>query len=164
MTPPPVAEPSDDSSADTWKVWEIRSRRQDSIMKATGEVSLEILRTVATTHIHLINRAEHDDPRSQLTTLRKHSKVTDQQRRLELATQYSSIQKKPKNQSVQAWLDEYSQITSQCVQDNMPEMTECNGPSPESHDQADSLVASFPSVPHLASATRGPCANTNIMG
>jgi hypothetical protein len=27
-----------------------------------------------------------------------------------------------------------------------------------------SLVASFPSVPHLASATRGPCANTNIMG
>jgi hypothetical protein len=41
---------------------------------------------------------------------------------------------------------------------------QCNGLSPESHDQADSLVASFPSVSHLASATRGPCANTNIMG
>jgi hypothetical protein len=86
-------------------------------MKAIGEVNLEILRTVATTHVHLINRAEHDDPRSQLTTLRKHFKVTDQQHRLELAAQYSSIQKKPRNQSVQAWLDEYSQITSQCVQE-----------------------------------------------
>ena len=56
--------------------------------------------------------------------LRKHFKVTDQQRRLELATQYSNIQKKPRNQNVQAWLDEYSQITSQCAQETMPEMTE----------------------------------------
>jgi hypothetical protein len=56
--------------------------------------------------------------------LRKDFRVTDQQRRLKLATQYSSVQKKPKNQSVQAWLDEYSQITPQCVQENMPEMTE----------------------------------------
>jgi hypothetical protein len=39
----------------------------------------------------------------------------------------------------------------------------CNGLSPESHDQAASLVSSFPTVPHLASATRGPCANTNII-
>jgi hypothetical protein len=31
----------------------------------------------------------------------------------------------------------------------------CNELSPESYDQAASLVASFPSVPHLASATRG---------
>ncbi|KAF1925504.1 uncharacterized protein M421DRAFT_69634, partial [Didymella exigua CBS 183.55] len=60
----------------------------------------------------------------QLTTLRKHFKVTDQQRRLELAAKYSDIQKKPKNQSTQAWLDEYSQITSQCAQESMPEMTE----------------------------------------
>jgi hypothetical protein len=45
-----------------------------------------------------------------------------------------------------------------------PETSLCNGLSPESHDQAASLVASFSSVPHLASATRGPCANTNIMG
>jgi hypothetical protein len=123
-SPPPVAEPSDNNPAETWKIWEIKSRRQESIQKAIGEVNLEILRTVAITHIHLIDGAEHDDPRSQLITLRKHFKVTDQQRRLELATQYSSIQKKPKNQSVQAWLDEYSQITTQCVQENMPEMTE----------------------------------------
>jgi hypothetical protein len=123
-SPQPVTEPSDDDSAETWKIWEIKSRRQESIQKAIGEVNLEILRTVAMTHIHLIDGAEHDDPRSQLTTLRKHFKVTDQQRRLELATQYSDIQKKPKNQSVQAWLDEYSQITSQCAQESMPEMTE----------------------------------------
>ncbi|KAF2830309.1 hypothetical protein CC86DRAFT_268123, partial [Ophiobolus disseminans] len=123
-TPLPVAEPSDDSSADAWKIWEIKSRRQELILKAIGEVNLEILRTVATTHVHLINRAEHDDPRSQLTTLRNHFKVTDQQRRLELATRYGNIQKKPKNQGVQAWLDEYSQITSQCAQESMPEMTE----------------------------------------
>ncbi|KNG52825.1 reverse transcriptase rna-dependent dna [Stemphylium lycopersici] len=123
-SPQAVEEPSDDSSADAWKIWEIKSRRQESIMKAIGEVNLEILRTIATTHAHLINRAEYDDARSQLTTLRKHFKVTDQQRRLELATQYSNIQKKPRNQNVQAWLDEYSQITSQCAQENMPEMTE----------------------------------------
>jgi hypothetical protein len=123
-SPPPVAEPSDEASADKWKVWEIKSRRQESIQKAIGEVNLEILRTVATSHVHLINGAEHDDPRSQLTTLRKHFKVTDQQRRLELAARYSDIQKKPKNQSTQAWLDEYSQITSQCAQESMPEMTE----------------------------------------
>ncbi|KAF1922725.1 uncharacterized protein M421DRAFT_10271 [Didymella exigua CBS 183.55] len=88
-SPPPVAEPSDEASADKWKIWEIKSKRQD-----------------------------------QLTTLRKHFKVTDQQRRLELAAKYSDIQKKPKNQSTQAWLDEYSQITSQCAQESMPEMTE----------------------------------------
>ncbi|PWO19964.1 hypothetical protein PtrARCrB10_11531 [Pyrenophora tritici-repentis] len=123
-SPPPVEEPSDEDSAEKWKIWEIKSRRQESIQKAIGEVNLEILRTVATTHVHLINGAEHDDPRSQLTTLRKHFKVTDQQRRLELATRYSDIQKKPKNQSVQAWLDEYSQVTSQCAQEKMPEMTE----------------------------------------
>jgi hypothetical protein len=123
-SPPPVAEPSDNNPAETWKIWEIKSRRQESIQKAIGEVNLGILRTVAITHIHLIDGAEHDDPRSQLMTLQKHFKVTDQQRRLELATQYSSIQKKPKNQSVQACLDEYSQITTQCVQANMPETTE----------------------------------------
>ncbi|KAI1668013.1 Pol protein [Pyrenophora tritici-repentis] len=123
-SPPPVEEPSDEDSAEKWKIWEIKSRRQESIQKAIGEVNLEILRTVATTHVHLIDGAEHDDPRSQLTTLRKHFKVTDQQRRIELATRYSDIQKKPKNQSVQAWLDEYSQVTSQCAQEKMPEMTE----------------------------------------
>jgi len=123
-SPPPVAEPSDEASADTWKIWEIKSRRQESIQKAIGEVNLEILRTVATSHVHLINGAKNDDPKSQLTTLRKHFKVTDQQRRLELAAKYSDIQKKPKNQSAQAWLDEYSQITSQCAQESMPEMTE----------------------------------------
>jgi hypothetical protein len=124
ITPPPVAEPSDNGSADAWKIWEIKSRHQELIMKAIGEVDLEILCTLATTHVHLISRAEHDNPRSQLTMLQKHFKVTNQQRRLELAAQYSSIQKKPRNQSVQAWLDEYSQITSQCVQENMPEMTD----------------------------------------
>ncbi|KAF1923308.1 uncharacterized protein M421DRAFT_9816 [Didymella exigua CBS 183.55] len=94
------------------------------LVAAISKVNLEILRTVATSHVHLINGAEHDDPWSQLTTLRKHFKVTDQQRRLELAAKYSDIQKKPKNQSTQAWLDEYSQITSQCAQESMPEMTE----------------------------------------
>ncbi|KAF2025947.1 hypothetical protein EK21DRAFT_92828 [Setomelanomma holmii] len=82
-SPTPVAEPSDNSSVDAWKIWEIKSRHQESILKAI-----------------------------------------DQQRRLELATLYSDIQKKPKNQSVQAWLNEYSQITSQCAQESMPEMTE----------------------------------------
>jgi hypothetical protein len=69
VAPPLVAEPSDNSSAESWKIWEIKSRHQESIQKAIGEVNLEILRTVATTHIHLINGAEHDNPRSQLTTL-----------------------------------------------------------------------------------------------
>jgi hypothetical protein len=88
-TPPLVPEPPDNATSESWKIWEIKSRRQQSIQKAIGEVNLEILRTVATTHIHLIDGAEHDDPWSQLTTLRKHFKVTDQQRRLELATRYS---------------------------------------------------------------------------
>jgi hypothetical protein len=123
-TPLPVAQPSDNDSAETWKIWKIKSEHYESIRRAIGDVSLEILRTVAITHIHLINSAEHEDPKSQLTTLRKHFKVTDQQRRLELATQYSNIQKKPKNQSIQAWLDEYSQVTSQCAEEKMPEMTE----------------------------------------
>jgi hypothetical protein len=123
-SPLPVTEPSDDDPAGTWKIWVIKSRSQESIQKAIGEVNLKFLRTVAMTYIHLIDGAEHDDPQSQLMTLRKHFKVTDQQRRLELATQYSDIQKKPKNQRVQAWLDEYSQITSQCAQEGMPEMTE----------------------------------------
>lgn len=124
QSPQPVAEPADDASSEHWKIWEIKSRRQESIQKAIGEVNLEILRTVATSHVHLIDGVEHDNPRSQLTTLQKHFKVTDQQRRLELATRYSNIQKKPKDQSTQAWLDEYSQITSQCAQESMPEMTE----------------------------------------
>jgi hypothetical protein len=123
-SPPPIAEPADTATSEHWKIWEIKTRRQESIQKAIGEVNLEILRTVATSLVHLINGAENDDPRSQLTTLRKHFKVTDQQRRLELAAKYSDIQKKPKNQSTQAWLDEYSQITSQCAQESMPEMTE----------------------------------------
>jgi hypothetical protein len=101
-TPPPIAEPSDNDSVETWIIWDIKARHQKSIQRAIGEISLEILRTVAMTHIHLIDGAEHDDPRSQLTTLRKHFKVTDQQRRLELAMRYSNVQKKPKNQSVQA--------------------------------------------------------------
>jgi hypothetical protein len=100
-SPLPVTEPSDDDPAGTWKIWVIKSSRQESIQKAIGEVNLEILRTVAMTYIHLIDGAEHDDPQSQLMTLRKHFKVTDQQRRLELATQYSDIQKKPTAGSTQ---------------------------------------------------------------
>jgi hypothetical protein len=99
-TPLPVAQPSDNDSAETWKIWKIKSEHYESIRRVISDVSLEILRTVAITHIHLINGAEHEDPKSQLTTLRKHFKVTDQQRRLELATQYSNIQKKLRNQSV----------------------------------------------------------------
>ena len=64
ITPLPVAEPPDNGSADAWKIWEIKSRRQELIMKAISEVNLEILRTVATTYVHLINRAKHDEPRS----------------------------------------------------------------------------------------------------
>ena len=122
--PEAVEEPSDESSGEEWKIWEIKTRRQESILKAIGEVNLEILRTVATTHVHLIDGVENDDPRNQLTTLRNHFRVTDHQRRLELATLYGNIQKKPKDQNVHTWLDEYSRIASQCAQEDMPEMTE----------------------------------------
>jgi hypothetical protein len=76
-SPPPVAEPADSASLEHWEIWDIKSRRQESIQKAIGEVNLEILRTVATSIVHLIHGAENDDPRSQLTTLRKHFEVTD---------------------------------------------------------------------------------------
>lgn len=45
-SPPPVAEPADSASLEHWEIWDIKSRRQESIQKAIGEVNLEILRTV----------------------------------------------------------------------------------------------------------------------
>ncbi|KAL7771407.1 hypothetical protein CFE70_001350 [Pyrenophora teres f. teres 0-1] len=120
--PPTVDnEPSDTDSEGKWKKWEIKTNAQKSTLKAIGEVNLEIMRTVARSKLHLISELDLD-VRLRLKTLQDHFKITNQQQILELSAQYADVQQKRKNQNVEAWLDEYSRISSLCQSEDMAEM------------------------------------------
>ncbi|KAF1937226.1 hypothetical protein EJ02DRAFT_447604 [Clathrospora elynae] len=114
-------EPADTDPEGKWRKWEIKTNAQRSTLKAIGEVNLEIMRTVARLKLHLI--ADLDlDVRLRLKTLQDHFRITDQQKILELSSQYAAIQQKRKNQNVDTWLNKYSQITSLCQSEDMAEM------------------------------------------
>jgi hypothetical protein len=82
--------PQDTDSEATWRKWEIKTSAQKSILKAIGEVDIEIMRTVARSKIHLISELELD-VRLSLKTLQDHFKITNQQQVLEISAQYNDV-------------------------------------------------------------------------
>jgi hypothetical protein len=120
--PPTVDdEPLDTDSEGKWRKWEIKTNSQKATLKAIGEVNLEIMRTVARSKLHLISELDLD-VRLRLKTLQDHFRITNQQQVLELSSQYADVQQKRKNQDINAWLDEYSRISSLCQSEDMAEM------------------------------------------
>lgn len=122
-TQPPTIdrEPSDDDSEGKWRKWEIKTNAQRSILKAIGEVNLEIMRTVARSKLHLITELELD-VRLRLKTLQDHFQITNQQQILELSSQYAAVQQRSQNQNIDTWLNEYSRVSSLCQAEQMAEM------------------------------------------
>ena len=114
-------EPLETDSEGKWRKWEIRTNSQKAILKAIGEVNLEIMRTVARSKLHIIIDLDHN-VRVLLKTLQDHFKITSQQQILELSSQYHDVQKKRRDQSTEHWLEEYSRVTSLCKAENMAEM------------------------------------------
>ncbi|KAK1912655.1 hypothetical protein P3342_004591 [Pyrenophora teres f. teres] len=103
--PPTVDnEPSDTDSEGKWKKWEIKTNAQNGSFEAASYLELDL------------------DVRLRLKTLQDHFKITNQQQILELSAQYADVQQKRKNQNVEAWLDEYSRISSLCQSEDMAEM------------------------------------------
>ena len=83
--PPTVdEEPRDTDSEGAWRKWEIKTDAQKLTLKAIGEVSVEIMRTLVRSKMHLISELELD-VRLTLKTLQDHFKVTPQQQVLELS-------------------------------------------------------------------------------
>jgi hypothetical protein len=79
------------------------------------------MRTVARSKLHLISELDVD-VRLRLKTLQDHFRITNQQQVLDLSSQYVNVQQRQKNQDINAWLDEYSRITSLCQLEDMAEM------------------------------------------
>ncbi|KAF2825442.1 hypothetical protein CC86DRAFT_371106, partial [Ophiobolus disseminans] len=120
---PPIIdnEPSDEASEGKWRKWEIKTNAQRATLKAIGKVNLEIMRTVACSKLHLITELDLD-VHLRFKTLQDHFKITSQQQVLELSMLYMNVQQKPKNQSIDTWLNKYLRITSLCKAADMAEM------------------------------------------
>jgi uncharacterized protein (DUF885 family) len=111
----------DTNSESKWRKWEIKTNSQKATLKAIGEVNLEMMRTVARSKLHLISELDLDVC-LRLKTLQDHFRITNQQQVLDLSSQYADVQQRQKNQDINAWLDEYSRITSLCQSEDMAEM------------------------------------------
>jgi hypothetical protein len=79
------------------------------------------MRIVARSKLHLITELDLN-VRLRLKTLQDHFQITTQQQVLELSSQYTAVQQRPKSQTVDTWLNEYSRIVSLCKAEDMAEM------------------------------------------
>jgi hypothetical protein len=79
------------------------------------------MRTVTCSKLHLISELDLDVC-LRLKTLQDHFRTPNQQQVLELSLQYVDVQQRQKNQDINAWLDEYSCITSLCQSDDIAGM------------------------------------------
>jgi hypothetical protein len=91
----------DTDSEGKWRKWEIKTNAQRATLKAISEVNLEITRTVACSKLHLISELDLDVHLC-LKTLHDHFRITNQQQVLELSSQYADVQRRQKNQDINA--------------------------------------------------------------
>jgi hypothetical protein len=75
--------------------------------------------TVARTYLHLLLECEtvHD----MLIILKERFAPTNQFRELELREQYRKIQRMPRSQNLDSWLQQWERTVAKCIQQKLPE-------------------------------------------
>jgi hypothetical protein len=126
---------ADDRESYRWECdrWERRRSEYRTQKKALANLNMDISKTIAVRHIHLI--MDHETPYDRLVALKKFLCPTDATRRRELADKYNALKIAPQAaKKVEQWLTDWVYITTQGKSIKLPE-TDGNRP------QEDFLIA-----------------------
>jgi hypothetical protein len=108
-----------------YEVWERNFTRKEAAWTRTEKAILnfnhEILRTIASKHIHLV--AAHESPHQRLKALQEHLCPSTAERSYQLLAQYKGLLHHPKRSNWDSWLDSWLEVTTQMKEANLPEVT-----------------------------------------
>ena len=91
-------------------------KQQSAFDTLCSQIQSSISRT------YLVYTFNCDTTYNVLVALKKRVAPTDEARKIHLATQYAKLKKAPRNQNLEAWMQEWEKVYTECVELKLPEV------------------------------------------